>query len=77
MKRNTSISIIFTFIFFGIAGSFMYPARPRQISSSQYNMNLHSTAKQSTMFIDPELDNSRIETDNNIHPARKCAVCIG
>mmetsp|Transcript_16887 Transcript_16887/g.23153 ORF Transcript_16887/g.23153 Transcript_16887/m.23153 type:complete len:80 (+) Transcript_16887:103-342(+) len=79
MKGNTTtIRIVLGFVFLGTAVAFVRPAFPRQISAlSQYNTKVESLSTQPKAPFDPELDNAGIETDNNIHPARKCAVCIG
>lgn len=37
----------------------------------------HRPASAPPAFVDPSLDNPLIEEDAAIHPARKCAVCIG
>eukprot|EP00591_Stephanopyxis_turris_P007796 CAMPEP_0195522308 /NCGR_PEP_ID=MMETSP0794_2-20130614/20346_1 /TAXON_ID=515487 /ORGANISM="Stephanopyxis turris, Strain CCMP 815" /LENGTH=77 /DNA_ID=CAMNT_0040652029 /DNA_START=93 /DNA_END=326 /DNA_ORIENTATION=+ len=65
------------------------PATPYQVASKTKGLapsrdstelclgkNVAGTHEQS-VFVDAWLDNSDIEADMNIHPARKCSVCIG
>lgn len=76
----------------GVAAAFVRPAYPYQqtpesarqtfATASYLGLSPENTARvgaaaPDAAFVDAGLDNPLIEDDAAIHPARKCAVCIG
>jgi len=56
----------------GLCASFISPAVPHQKEA----LNVQKSTQQFA-FIDPALDNDKVENDENIEAARKCGFCIG
>lgn len=69
------IKVIFLCALAGLCASFISPAVPHQPHQKEA-LNVQKSTQQFA-FIDPALDNDKVENDENIEAARKCGFCIG
>lgn len=68
--------IVFLLAVIGVAAAFFRPAGPNQIPRVVQQEN-NVVMKKNMAFVDTDLDNIAVESDSNIHPARKCGFCMG